>query len=29
MRPWRWVVALLTLLFGRFLRRRSQAGDHE
>lgn len=29
MRPWRWLVALLTLLFGRMVRRRSGNGDSD
>jgi ubiquinol-cytochrome c reductase iron-sulfur subunit len=29
MRPWRWLVALLTLFSGRLFRRRSRAGDGE
>jgi ubiquinol-cytochrome c reductase iron-sulfur subunit len=29
MRPWRWLVALLTLLFGRLLRRRSDSGGDD
>jgi ubiquinol-cytochrome c reductase iron-sulfur subunit len=29
MRPWRWLVALLTLLFGRVLRRRSGDGEND
>jgi ubiquinol-cytochrome c reductase iron-sulfur subunit len=29
MRPWRWIVALLTLVFGRVVRRRSQDGGDD